>query len=457
MVFIFLVLLITAIILWRANRKDEATRWAVLFLLCGSSGSLGVTIEQSIFPALERYHIGHEWINGILFDIQVYASLVNQLLFPYAVTMYAVVESELLPRHLTRLLTYVLPVPAIVTFLATPIVADKYRINYQGMLIWVTPYLLSACFFLVTAYLREASPFKKQHRLRIVWMVIPTVLGILSLNYVAKAMDLGIPLYRYLAVFVGFSFVAFLVFAFSDEAFGVKLRLERQRWDLAMRPMVSGASFVHHAMKQEMGKIKLLAGRTHSLADKNSSREIQRYADLIQQAASHLIHMSGRMNNQLRELMLQEEWFDLNDWINDCISSSRPILEQKRVSITQSPMLSNRLYGDRELLLEVLSNLLENAFEAMDVGGSIRIAVNQLKKWLLIEVTDTGHGMPEELRKRVFEPFFSTKLEKGNMGIGLTFCYNVMQKHGGTIRMTSKLSIGTTVTLYIPTKRVRTH
>lgn len=209
MVFIFLVLFVTAIILWVANRKDEATRWAVFFLLCGSSGSLGVTIEQSILPSLQQYNIDHIVLNEVLYRIQIYSSFFNQLFFPYAVLMYAIAESGLVRRNTKRILSYALLFPVFVMLMTTPVINDKIRINYKLILIWVIPYLLLTCFVLFFAYWREKNRVTKKHRLRTAIMIVPTVAAILALNYIAKALQLGIPIYRYLALFVGFSFVMF--------------------------------------------------------------------------------------------------------------------------------------------------------------------------------------------------------------------------------------------------------
>lgn len=454
MVFIFLVLFVTAIILWVANRKDEATRWAVFFLLCGSSGSLGVTIEQSILPSLHQYKIDHIVLNEVLYRIQIYSSYFNQLFFPYAVLMYAIVESGLIRRNVKRILAYTLLGPVLIMMVTTPVINEKIRINYKLILIWVVPYLLITCFLLVFAYWKERNRARRKHRLRTVIMIVPTVAAILALNYIAKALQLGIPIYRYLAFFVGFSFVMFLTFAFAREALGVRLRFERQRLDTAMRAMTSGASFVNHTIKNEMGKIKVLANRAHSLAAVHDQKDIQRYVGSIQEAAEHLLAMSSRLHSQLQDFKLKESIHAIESLVEDSLLLVSPLLNKKAIQLIRERYPPFDLLCDSVLIREAFMNICTNAVEAMSEGGTLYITVYRTKRWVTVEFKDNGSGIPKEIRGRLIEPFFSTKRKNTNMGLGLSFCFNVMQKHDGMLEIDSEESVGTTVALHFPNKRI---
>ena len=97
--------------------------------------------------------------------------------------------------------------------------------------------------------------------------------------------------------------------------------------------------------------------------------------------------------------------------------------------------------GDRDQLHQVLVNLVVNAQQAMEKGAAfekvltIRTSVNQAGR-VLIDVTDTGPGIPEEMRRRIFEPFFTTKRHGqggGGTGIGLSFSQGIVEAHGGRI------------------------
>jgi signal transduction histidine kinase/DNA-binding response OmpR family regulator len=104
-------------------------------------------------------------------------------------------------------------------------------------------------------------------------------------------------------------------------------------------------------------------------------------------------------------------------------------------------------------LREVLLNLLFNAADAMPDGGHIAVATRHSRQpgmaFAEVEVRDTGHGMPEAVRARVFEPFFSTKGPKGS-GLGLAVAYSIIQRHGGAISVESDIGRGTTFVIRLP-------
>ena len=98
---------------------------------------------------------------------------------------------------------------------------------------------------------------------------------------------------------------------------------------------------------------------------------------------------------------------------------------------------------------QVLVNIIINSLDAMPSGGSIEILVSTGDEFIVIEIADTGEGIPPALLDRVFEPFFTTKGPQGS-GLGLAVSYGVIQRHGGTIEVASKLGQGTILTLRLP-------
>lgn len=95
-------------------------------------------------------------------------------------------------------------------------------------------------------------------------------------------------------------------------------------------------------------------------------------------------------------------------------------------------------------------NLLNNAKDAMEKGGEIRIYTACTDNFIRIDFSDTGCGMPEEIIKHIFEPFFTTK-EKGN-GLGLSICYGIVKAHQGKLKFESKNGLGTTASIFLPLK-----
>jgi len=115
---------------------------------------------------------------------------------------------------------------------------------------------------------------------------------------------------------------------------------------------------------------------------------------------------------------------------------------------------------DENQIGQVVDNIVLNAQQAMPVGGTIVISVNNLRldenenpmlksgRYVKISITDTGVGIPQDLLKRIFDPFFTTK-QKGN-GLGLATCFSIVQKHDGYIDVESVLGKGSTFHIYLP-------
>jgi two-component system, cell cycle sensor histidine kinase and response regulator CckA len=121
--------------------------------------------------------------------------------------------------------------------------------------------------------------------------------------------------------------------------------------------------------------------------------------------------------------------------------------------------------ADASQLQQVLMNLVINARDAMPKGGEVRIGVGELTlkarqrpsvegmlpgDYVVISVSDTGVGIPEDVLPYIFEPFFTTKPQGEGVGLGLAQVYGIIQQHDGYIGVQSKPGLGTTMTIYLP-------
>ncbi len=128
--------------------------------------------------------------------------------------------------------------------------------------------------------------------------------------------------------------------------------------------------------------------------------------------------------------------------------------------------------GDPTQLSQVLLNLAVNARDAMPQGGTLTVTASNLVldaqyagtspearagKYVLLEVADTGTGIPPEVRERIFEPFFTTKPPGQGTGIGLATVHTVVKSHAGFIQVESELGRGTTFRIHLPADPSRAH
>jgi len=146
---------------------------------------------------------------------------------------------------------------------------------------------------------------------------------------------------------------------------------------------------------------------------------------------------------------------DLNQLLQDTVILTKPFWktkaqrEGKTINVKEVYGKVGPIAGNPAELKEVFINLIKNAVEAMPQGGEITIKTWQKgnKNWVIVK--DTGQGIPETLKTKIFEPFFSTKGEKGS-GLGLAMSLGVIRAHGGDIKVESEVGKGTIFYICLP-------
>lgn len=104
-------------------------------------------------------------------------------------------------------------------------------------------------------------------------------------------------------------------------------------------------------------------------------------------------------------------------------------------------------------LRQVFINMFKNAKEAMPRGGTLTIRTSHEDKNIMIEIQDTGLGIPDEIKDKIFEAFFTTKQKVKGVGLGLSVCYGIIKDHGGEIRVESEEGKGATFTISLPIQK----
>jgi CheY-like chemotaxis protein len=146
---------------------------------------------------------------------------------------------------------------------------------------------------------------------------------------------------------------------------------------------------------------------------------------------------------------------DLNQVVRQTLEGTESSWRQSRrrggqidVTTRLAPALP-LVSGDPSELREALTNFILNALDAMPEGGTLGLASSSAEGAVEIAVTDTGVGIPAEIRHKIFDPFFTTKGPKGT-GLGLSMAYGIVSRHGGRIIVDSEEGRGTTFRLIFP-------
>jgi signal transduction histidine kinase len=140
---------------------------------------------------------------------------------------------------------------------------------------------------------------------------------------------------------------------------------------------------------------------------------------------------------------------DLNECLDSAVLLARNVLKT-RVEVVRQYGELPRISCMPSQLNQVFLNMLTNAAQAIEGPGKILLKTEAEEGWLKISVQDTGKGIPADVLPRIFDPFFTTKPVGQGTGLGLSISYQIVQQHGGDIRVTSQSGKGTRFTVRLP-------
>jgi signal transduction histidine kinase len=213
----------------------------------------------------------------------------------------------------------------------------------------------------------------------------------------------------------------------------------------AMGQLSSGmAHHLNNLFAVILGRVELLMGKVQETG-------VRRSLEIIQRTAQDGAEVVRRVQRFSRVQPVSDAVaVDLNQLVQEVVELTRPRwqdeaqLRGSRIEVTVEAGVIGAAAGEPAPLREVLMNLLLNAADAITQGGRITLKTWAKDDRVYCSVTDTGGGMPEEVRRRALEPFFTTKGPKAT-GLGLSVAYGTVQRYGGTLTVESVVGQGTTV------------
>jgi CheY-like chemotaxis protein/two-component sensor histidine kinase len=168
----------------------------------------------------------------------------------------------------------------------------------------------------------------------------------------------------------------------------------------------------------------------------------------------------SRLSADLRKLaelevrLVERAPVDMPQLLRDAfaMAEDQPEAQDRRLSLSlpQAPWPLPSVTGDTDLLLLAVHNLLVNALKFTRPGDTIELRAFEDGSNVVIEVADTGPGIPEETAAKVFEPFFTTKEAGKGTGLGLATIYGIVKQSGGDIWVYSEPGLGSTFKIYLP-------
>jgi signal transduction histidine kinase len=203
-----------------------------------------------------------------------------------------------------------------------------------------------------------------------------------------------------------------------------------------------------HEIRNPLGSIELFA----SLLVKDLSGDQKRWAENIRIGIRSLNTIVSNMLHFANPIPPATSRVSLHEVIQESLKFTEQIMHQRQVHVetnlkAENPVIS----GDHELLKQMMLNLVFNAMKAMPSQGALTIRTRNARPKskvsgqfgrLELQIQDTGIGIPPENLNRIFDPYFTTN--KNGTGLGLSVVHQIVEKHSGTIRVSSKVNHGTT-------------
>ena len=192
---------------------------------------------------------------------------------------------------------------------------------------------------------------------------------------------------------------------------------------------------------------------------------LQKYTDEIRDAAKRAAGLTQQLLIFSRKEAVKPVLLNLNDVVLDMDSMLRRLIGENIELVLSPGDQPEPIHADAGYLGQVLMNLVVNARDAMPRGGKLTITTGNLRldesqtrahpgslpgEYALLQVSDTGSGMTEEVKARLFEAFFTTKPKGKGTGLGLATCHAIVARSGGHISVQSELGRGTTFSVYFP-------
>lgn len=453
LVFTFLIWLIFALIL-SSNPRNRLNIWCFAGGMLFSVGALKEFLFYTAGPLLIRRGLCtptfSEAVYSVLSAVFYYLSMPTVVIF----CLYFHRLDRARP-YLFRRLQGIVYLPALVLAVIFP--CTQVASLQQDHAFCITIGLYNWCYGLIgtailvhTLWEDRLSASFRQRRLAAVSLLIPLWFWlILAFPYHA----LGIPnlskLWQVNLVVVLFVLCFLLYHTFREGIWGMRFRWEVYDWSDGKQVLQKNAQYVGHALKNDLTKIEWC---TDFLAEQGASaREI----DILRRSTSHLKQFINRTQLYAADITLIVQACDVRALFTALTEEYNRTLDGK-ATVRIAGCDDAPLQCDPTHIEEVLHNLIDNAVDAVGKGGEITLTYRSIphKRCAVIQAADNGCGMDAQTVKHIFQPYYTSKTGKRHMGLGLYYCWNVMNAHAGSIRVHSSPETGSVFSLLFPIPRI---
>lgn len=211
-------------------------------------------------------------------------------------------------------------------------------------------------------------------------------------------------------------------------------------------------------MAHEIGTpMNVILGRAEYLLQRTADEGMKKGLVTIITQIERITKVMNQLLVFARRKPPDRQFVDLGEIMEDSLEMFQERMTHNRITVEKAIEANlPSIHADRDQLVQVLINLVTNSLHAMPEGGRLRMSLDREGNHVCLGVSDTGHGMPREIRSKIFDPFFTTKDFGKGTGLGLTVVKGIIEEHGGTIAVESVVDKGTTFWIRLPIEEVQT-
>jgi PAS domain S-box-containing protein len=236
-----------------------------------------------------------------------------------------------------------------------------------------------------------------------------------------------------------------------------RVRLQEQ---LIERERLAALGRITGAIAHELGTpLNSVLGYTQLLANAELPEDARRRLKIIESQVQRMAEIITHYLSRTRGALPTHRPVNLNELVLETLVQLEIRFQQSHVqAVTTLSESLPLLDADGASLQRLMINLLNNAIDAMPAGGTVTVTTRLTvppespRRGIVVEVADTGTGIPAELLPKVFNLFVTTKSEARGTGLGLAICQEIVRSHGGTIQLSSQVGEGTCVRVFLPTE-----